>query len=58
VQAVLLDASGREVLREAVPRNGTALSHLLPLSPLAPGLYHLHLADEKRWLAGGNLLVE
>ncbi|MBK7942206.1 MAG: hypothetical protein IPJ87_10100 [Flavobacteriales bacterium] len=58
VQAVLLDASGRELLREAVPGNGTVLSHLLPLTPFAPGLYHLHLADEKRWLAGGNVVVE
>ena len=58
VQAVLLDASGREVLRETVRLNGTVLSHLLPLTPFAPGLYHLHLADEKRWLAGGNVVVE
>ena len=58
VQAVLLDASGREVLREAVPGNGTVLSHLLSLTPFAPGLYHRHLADGKRWLAGSNLLVE
>lgn len=58
VQAMLLDASGREVLQETVPLNGSSLSHLLPLTPFAPGLYHLHLADEKRWLAGGNLLVE
>ena len=57
VQAVLLDASGREVLRETVRLNGTVLSHLLPLTPFAPGLYHLHLADEKRWLAGGNVVV-
>jgi len=58
VQAVLLDASGRELLREAVRLNGAVLSHLLPLTPFSPGLYHLHLADGKRWLAGGNLLVE
>ncbi|MBK8949440.1 MAG: hypothetical protein IPM68_11445 [Flavobacteriales bacterium] len=57
VQAVLLDASGREVLRETVPLNGTTLSHLLPLTPFAPGLYHLHLADGKRWLAGGDVVV-
>ncbi|MBV6405340.1 MAG: hypothetical protein GFGODING_02108 [Flavobacteriales bacterium] len=58
VQAVLLDATGREVLRERVRQNGNLLSHALTLTPFPPGLYHLHLADEKRWLAGGRVVVE
>ncbi len=58
VQAVLLDATGREVLRETVRPNGNLLSHVLTLSPFPAGLYHLHLADEKRWLAGGRVVVE
>ena len=57
VQAVLLDATGRAVLRERVRRNGNLLSHALTLSLFPPGLYHLHLADEKRWLAGGRVVV-
>ncbi|MBV6405339.1 MAG: hypothetical protein GFGODING_02107 [Flavobacteriales bacterium] len=57
VQAVLLDATGREVLRERVRQNGNLLSHSFTLSPFPPGLYHLHLADEKRWLAGGRVVV-
>ena len=57
VQAVLLDATGREVLRERVRQNGNLLSHVFTLSPFPAGLYHLHLADEKRWLAGGRVVV-
>lgn len=58
VRAVLLDASGREVLQETVPTNGQLLSLTLSLGTVSPGLYYLHLADEKRWLAGGKVVVE
>lgn len=58
-RAVLLDATGRQVMEEVVPRIGNFLSHTLTLQPSTPsGLYYLHLRDGRRWLAGSKVVVE
>jgi hypothetical protein len=58
VSVVVFDATGREMLREKVEHNGVVLSHTLHVAGWPPGLYHLHLADEKKWLAGAKVVVE
>lgn len=58
VQAVLLDAQGKEVGRQLAQTNGSLLSGAIALDGQAPGLYYLHLRDEVKWLAGGKVVVE
>ena len=58
VQALLLDAQGKEVVRQNITTNGLLLSGTLALVGQAPGLYYLHLRDEVKWLAGQKLVVE
>jgi hypothetical protein len=59
VQAVLLDATGRQVAEQVVERNGGLVSHSFTLSPaFPPGLYFLHVKDQRKWLAGGKVVVE
>lgn len=58
VRLILMDAAGRALKEERVAYNGNGLSHLLTLAQFRPGLYHLHLCDERRWLAGGKVVVE
>ena len=58
VQAVLLDAQGKEVLREQVGNSGNALRGNLDVSALPSGLYYLHLRDGEKWLAGGKVIVD
>ncbi|MCB0771356.1 MAG: T9SS type A sorting domain-containing protein [Flavobacteriales bacterium] len=58
VQALLLDAQGREVLREQVPTNTTELRGTMDVNGLPTGLYYLHLRDGQKWLAGGKVVVE
>ncbi|HPF91123.1 MAG TPA: T9SS type A sorting domain-containing protein, partial [Flavobacteriales bacterium] len=57
VQALLLDAQGKEVLRAQVPTNATKLRGQLDVSGLPSGLYYLHLRDAAKWLAGGKVVV-
>ncbi|MBL7940621.1 MAG: hypothetical protein JNL43_14765 [Flavobacteriales bacterium] len=58
VQAVLLDAQGKEVGRQLAQTNGSLLSGAVALDGQAAGLYYLHLRDEVKWLAGGKVVVE
>ena len=58
VQALLLDAQGKEVLRAQVPTNTTELRGQLDVSSLPSGPYYLHLRDAAKWLAGGKVVVE
>ena len=58
VSVIVFDATGREVLRESVGHNGVLLSHTLHVAGWPPGLYHLHLADQCKWLAGAKVVVE
>jgi len=58
VRAVLLNAQGQQVQVWPVRRSGGLLSVREDVSTLPRGMYYLHLADEKRWLAGGKVVVE
>ena len=58
VQALVLDAQGKEVLRTVVQPNGTLLSGSLALDGQAAGLYYLHVRDEVKWLAGAKVVLE
>ncbi|HRH68405.1 MAG TPA: hypothetical protein PLB89_02755 [Flavobacteriales bacterium] len=58
VQALLLDAQGKEIARERVQANGSLVSGALTLEGQAQGLYYLHLRDEVKWLAGQKVVVE
>ena len=63
LRVVVQDAMGRQLHEEVLGHNGghrersetivTAVS-----ASLAAGLYHLHLTDGTRWLAGGKVVVE
>jgi len=57
VQAVLLDAQGRGVLRNTTPSNST-IQGRLDVSALHSGIYYLHLRDDQKWLAGAKVVVE
>lgn len=50
----VVSAQGR-LIREQKVAHG---SNTLDLSGLAPGLYHLHLANSDTWLAGAKLIIE
>ena len=54
LRVVVQDAMGRQVHEERVQVGTGQLANL----PLAAGLYHLHLTDGIRWLAGGKVVVE
>ena len=58
VQAILLDAQGKEVLRNTIGNTGIGLNGSLDVSVLPSGMYFLHLMDAEKWLAGGNVVVE
>ncbi len=58
VRAVLLNAQGQQVQVWPVRRSWDLLSLREDVSALPRGMYYLHLADEKRWLAGGKVMVE
>jgi hypothetical protein len=45
---------GRLVHEQAINRPGGQLS----TDNLQPGLYHVHLSDDRRWISGAKLLVE
>lgn len=57
VRVVLLDAAGRTVHTEGLPPTMAGPVGLHPPS-LAPGMFHLHLVDDTRWLAGSSVVVE
>lgn len=62
LRVVVLDALGRQVHEERLQngdhreRSGASLTALSTMLPA--GLYHLHLTDNTRWLAGAKLVVE
>ncbi|MBK8499326.1 MAG: hypothetical protein IPL52_11040 [Flavobacteriales bacterium] len=55
---MLLDAHGRTVLEKSIAASNCAINDALDVSDLQPGLYYLHLRDQRRWLAGGKVVVE
>ena len=55
LRAVLLDTGGREVHSQQFA-TGTSLFTIMPA--VAPGTYHLHLTDERSWLAGAKVVIE
>lgn len=58
VQAIVLDAQGKEVLRNTIANTGIGLNGNLDVSALPGGMYFLHLRDGEKWLAGGKVVVE
>ncbi len=58
VQAMLLDAQGKEVLQQRVSINTSELRGTLDVGGLPAGLYYLHLRDGVKWLAGGKVVLE
>ena len=58
VQALVLDAQGKEVARAVVQANGSLITGNVPLNGQAPGPYYLHLRDSVKWLAGQKVVVE
>ncbi len=58
VQALVLDAQGKEVARQNIAANGLQVAGTIALNGQAPGLYYLHLRDEVKWLAGQKVVVE
>ncbi len=56
LRVVLLDATGKQVL-EASFAPSTEQFNLSAVG-LAPGVYHLHLSDAKKWLAGRTIVKE
>ena len=57
VQALVLDAQGKEVARQNIAANGLQVAGTIALNGQAPGLYYLHLRDEVKWLAGQKVVV-
>ena len=58
LQLYLMDAQGRIVLHQIAQTNLNIISGSFDVSGLASGTYYVHLADAKRWLAGGKVIVE
>ncbi|MBL7951006.1 MAG: hypothetical protein JNM62_04745 [Flavobacteriales bacterium] len=58
VQALVLDAQGKEVARQNISASGTLVSGAIPLNGQAAGLYYLHFRDEEKWLAGQKVVVQ
>lgn len=56
LRAVLLDAMGREVHSESFAI--TQKQFTLQKTDLPTGIYHLHLTDQRSWLAGAKVVVE
>jgi len=54
LRLVVVSAQGQLVREQNVAQG----SNTLDLSGLAPGLYHLHLANSDTWLAGAKLIIE
>jgi len=58
VEALLLDAKGRTVVRQRMANSPAELRGTLDVGGLPAGLYYLHLRDGVKWLAGGKVVVE
>lgn len=58
VRAVLLNAQGQQVHAGPMQKSGVSLSLREDVGAMPCGVYYLHLADEKRWLAGGKVVRE
>ena len=58
VQAILVDAQGKEVFRQSVNNSATELRSDIDVRSLPAGLYYLHLRDEVKWLAGQKVILE
>ncbi len=52
------DAQGRVVFQQPVQMVNGRLSANIDVSDLSEGIYHVHLADERLWLAGAKFMVE
>ncbi len=57
-RVVILDAQGRAVLEQSVTASNSELNGLLDVGELPSGLYYFHMRDQRRWLAGGKVVVE
>ncbi len=57
-QLTLVDAMGRVVLETPLSRSGVLLERTVGISDLSPGIYYVHLADDRKWLAGAKVVVE
>lgn len=58
VQLMLLDAQGKEVLRRTIGASVAQLRANVDLSAYPSGLYYVHLRDDRKWLAGGTVVIE
>ena len=58
VQAILVDAQGKEVLRQPASNDTMHLRWIVDVQSLPAGLYYVHLCDASKWLAGGKVVVE
>ena len=56
LRMIVTSSDGRLVKEERLSNPLTALTLQLP--QLSPGLYHLHLADDSRWISGVKVVVE
>ncbi len=56
LRAVVLDALGREVLSRSFPSSRSQFT--FGTVELPAGIYHLHLTDQRSWLAGAKLVVQ
>jgi len=56
LRITVTDEAGRLVQEQPVPSGVSAFS--FQLSAFPAGLYHLHLHDDSRWIAGAKLVVE
>jgi len=57
VQAIVVDAQGKEVLRQQANVAINELRGTLDVRGLSAGLYYVHLRDAEKWLAGGKVVV-
>jgi hypothetical protein len=57
VHLYVMDTQGRIVGREVAQSNLNMIAGTVDVRGLAGGTYYLHVADSKRWLAGGELIV-
>lgn len=56
LRAVLLDALGREVITQTFASAQKQFD--VKKTELPSGIYHLHLTDQRSWLAGAKVVVE
>ncbi len=57
VQAIVVDAQGKEVLQLPLSTNTMHLRGIADVQSMPSGLYYVHLRDARKWLAGGKVVV-